>query len=394
MRLKRLVGLAIATALPVGIQMPASAATGNTLVIGVGHFDPDNQNPQTGRVWSYTDFFSRTVTVHPGNSIDFQTAPTEFHVIGLTTDESAARTGSPLFFPDSDDGSAAGSGVSKITAGPGLGLAFSSPSCGLSGQRPCVFDGSTLNAGAIAGFGPTGNPAAVDWTVQIHAPFGTYHYFCYIHPDMSGTLVVTKGSQATSQSEIDATSEAQFESNQSQALAAEAAANVVTFTGGGPGTRTYEAHVGLSAADNHVALLEMAPTSLSLAAGDKVHYTWSFQEIHTASFPANNDAVLVEPFGWDCGTSYVPSPPGPPQPPPSCVEVENGQPELLLDPGNARPGHLADTNAPVNSGVLVGSGYNLNPSVQDWSVVADNPGTYAYQCTLHDWMQGTVTVGS
>jgi len=392
MRLKRLFACAIAIALPVAIQMPASAANGNTLVIGVGHFDPDNQNPQTGRVWSYTDFFSRSVTVHPGDSIDFQTAPTEFHVIGLTTDESAARAASPLFLPDSDDGSAAGSGVSKITAGPGIGLAFSSPSCGLNGQSPCVFNGSTLNAGAVAGFGPTGNPAAVDWTVKIHAPFGTYHYFCYIHPDMSGTLVVGPGSQATSQSEIDSASAAQFASDKSQAQAAEDAANVVTFSGGAAGTRTYEAHVGLSAADNHVALLEMAPAALNLAAGDKVHYTWSFQEIHTASFPANDDAVLVEPFGWDCGATYVPSPPGPPSPPPACVETEGGQPEALLDPGNARPGHLSDPNALVDSGILVGSGYNLEPSVQDWSVNADRTGTFHYQCTLHDWMQGTVTV--
>ncbi|HVH64400.1 MAG TPA: hypothetical protein VM674_00060 [Candidatus Acidoferrum sp.] len=389
-RLKRLAALAIATALPLAIAIPASAGNGNTLVIGVGHADPANQNPQTGRVWSYTDFFSRTVTVHPGDSLDFRTAPGEFHVIALTTDEAAVRAANRIFAPDSDDANAAGSGKPKITLGPGGPIVFSSPTCGVSGQKPCVFTGSTLNAGAIAGFGPTG-PMAVDWTVKIHAPFGTYAYFCHIHPAMSGTLVVAEGSQASSQAEIDAASAAQFASDHNQALAAETAANVVTFTGGAPGTRTYEAHVGLSAADNHVALLEMVPAVLNLARGDKVHYTWSFQEIHTASFPANNDNVLVEPTGWDCGATYVPSPPGPPQPPPSCVEMEPG-PELLLDPGNARPGHLNNPNALVDSGVLVGSGYNLNPSAQDWSVVADTGGRYAYQCTIHDWMQGIVNV--
>jgi plastocyanin len=40
----------------------------------------------------------------------------------------------------------------------------------------------------------------------------------------------------------------------------------------------------------------------------------------------------------------------------------------------------------------VGADYGLTPSVQDWSAKASAPGTYAYQCTIHDWMRAVVQV--
>ena len=87
--------------------LPALAqpvAQAQTLVIGVDHSDPANQQPEQHRVWEYTDFFTRTVTVHTGDTIDFRTAPdVEFHVVGLAPDAASALAAYPVGGNDTDD---------------------------------------------------------------------------------------------------------------------------------------------------------------------------------------------------------------------------------------------------------------------------------------------------
>jgi len=85
--------------------------------------------------------------------------------------------------------------------------------------------------------------------------------FCYIHPNMSGDITVVKDSDpnVSTQASIDAASQTQFLEDQQLALAAERDANQVVFRGGAPGKRTYKVSVGVSAADNHVAINEMLP---------------------------------------------------------------------------------------------------------------------------------------
>src|SRR5689334_3169525 len=96
MRVKRLAAVAAVFTLGLAAALPAtvaSASDGATLKIGVGHTDPDNQqfsdrigSPISGgRVWSYTDFFTREVTVSSGTTLDFQTPPDEFHVVALAS---------------------------------------------------------------------------------------------------------------------------------------------------------------------------------------------------------------------------------------------------------------------------------------------------------------------
>ena len=81
-------------------------------------------------------------------------------------------------------------------------------------------------------------------------------------------------------------------------------------------------------------------------------------------------------------------------PAPVCGEPGAPFPEFVADPGTARPGHLIDPAATVDSGVLIGTGYGVTPSTRDWSVVADSVGSYHFQCQIHDWMLGTVNVGA
>ena len=393
MRLKRPISVLGSTALVVaGLAIPTSAmASSPTVTIGVGHADFANQNPVAGRVFEYTDFFSRDVSVHPGDLVDFQTAPAEFHAIALAP----VVIPLPVFVADTDDAPAKGTGVAKVAAGPGLGLAFAPTSCGAFGAPACVFNGrAPVIAGAIAGFGPTG-PAAVDWNVQIDSgtPLGTYHYFCYIHPGMQGVLHVVAGStQGTTQSQINSDSAALFAADQQAALALEAADNGAGPSAGAPGSRTWSVHVGDTTSDGHATILEMMPQSLpNVVSGDTVKYLWGALEPHTVGF--GPDANLPQPFGWDCGRSYVGFPlQGGAGAPPACVEVEQGRPEIIGDPGTRGPGEGLNQQQLTDSGLLVGSAYGVAPGATWWSVAAAQPGSYPYHCTVHDFMVGSLTV--
>lgn len=371
----------------------------------------------------YTDFFTRAVRVHTGDTLAFRLAPgTGGHTVALAADEIAARSTYPVAMPDSEDAvKAIGSGMPKIETGPGLlsitggstagggsiGSRLNSPPpCGL--QQPCVFKGGTEveNTGVLfAGDPQTHQPAALDWKIQINAPAGKYTYFCYIHPGMAGTLnVVDAGQPATTQAQIDAQAAAQFAADRDAALAAEKAADVVQFTGGAPGIRTYQVLVGLSAADNHVAIDEMLPRqALNLVPGDRVEYVWQdAHEAHSVTFPTD-DKRLPEPFGFDCGATFMSvPPPGPPAPGAApfrpCVEPGAQAPEAIFDPGNVPAGTaLVDPAQVLDSGILFGTVHGFQPTDPQWSVLVNGAtpsGAYKYQCILHDWMHGTLSVSA
>jgi plastocyanin len=421
--------LALAVAVP---AVASDSSGGRTLRIGVGHSDPDNQqfdkttgNPITGgRVWSYTDFFPRDVTINSGDTLDFQTPPGEFHVVALASSGPGLRAAFPIFAADTEDPLASGSGVAKVLLGPGGLSLFNPPTCGvkLAGQPNCAFDGGApVSAGAVGGahvkkllqvFGqlaPGGPPlkkvtpalfnGTVDWSVTVNAAPGDYNYLCLIHPDMNGTLhVVAAGTATTTQGAINAQSLVQFAADKAEGQARYAADNTPTIEStDGAGHNTWAAHAGDNTADGRVAFFEMMPRNLNLAVGDSVHWTWGTEaELHTVSFPANNP-TLPPPFTPDCGgpgTDDIFLPPDATHPMPYCGDFPPSFAnfELAGDPGNARPGNLSSTTDLVDSGLLVGAHYNLTPSVQDWSATASAPSTYAYQCTVHDWMQAMVTI--
>jgi len=268
MRTRRLAAVATVFTLGLAVVVPATAASasgGATLRIGVGHTDPANQqfddrtgNPITGgRVWSYTDFFTREVTITSGTTLDFQTPPDEFHVVALASSGPGLRAALPIFLPDTEDPVAPGSGVAKVLLGPGAFALFAPPTCGLklAGQANCAFDGiAPVIAGGVGGghikkllqtmppLGKKVTPAAfngtVDWNVTVNAAPGDYNYLCMIHPDMNGTLhVVAAGGSTTTQGTINAQSLAQFTADKSEGQARYAADNTPTVESTEPATR-------------------------------------------------------------------------------------------------------------------------------------------------------------
>jgi plastocyanin len=385
----------LVTLLWVGVPMTAAAApTSQTFRIGVDHFDPPNQeigadgSPKPGgRVFLYTDFFTPSVKVHQGDILDFRVAIPD-HLVQVATNELVARTQFPLFFPDEEN--ALGSGGPRVVLGPAVLSSFGPfQTCGATPAPDQVCD--PTQGPAITGF-PNGPNS--DWFVAINAnPGSAFSYFCHLHPGMRGTVsVVDSGTSIQTQSDIDQAASAQFAADKAEAEAAYANAQVPTFTGGAPGSRTYKVHVGLTTGDQHVAIHDMLPSALNLVSGDIVRYEWQSNVIHSASFTAGPG--LISPFGVDCRTSYVPLN-GPPTSLPPCTENENGQPEFILDPGTRASGQVLNMKFGADSGVLVGSGYAPfygNLGANTWSVKSSQPGSYAFQCTIHDWMTGVLTV--
>ncbi len=242
-------------------------STPRTLVIGVEHIDLANQQPDRGCLFEYTDFFSRTVRIHSGDTLDFRTAPNAFHVVGIARSEYKARIAYPVVVLDADDPRAPATGLPRILLGPSNGsitdgsskgggfvggpVDFPPGPCGLLqlGQsRGTIHGGEDVEAqGGVPGFPPDGT----DWLITFtDIEPGTYTMFCFIHPGMSGDLVVVKDSDpnVSTQAQIDGAASTQFVAERDQALAVEREANQVRFTGGAPGKRTYQVAVGISAA--------------------------------------------------------------------------------------------------------------------------------------------------
>lgn len=387
MRLRHWIGVLAAGGALIAGQLPAGAATASTVVIGVDHVDPANQHPEFGRFFEYTDFFSRSVKVHQNDTLDFKFASQfAFHILAVAKSEQFAIRQQPVATPDRSDPPSIATGKLKIALNP----IVNGPGSGCGWAAPCTYAGG--NDLKIAG-----NPQGLDWKVTITARPGRYTYFCYIHPGMRGTVqVVDSEESAASKAQLATSNEQQFQQDKAQAEAAERAANVVRFSGD-EGDRTYFVKVGVSAANNHVAIDEMFPNQpLNLVAGDRVRYSWpDAHNVHSVTFPPD----AVPPFGEDCPAGFVlpPGPPGPPPPgppPPLCATPEESQ-EIVADPGNAPSGtELTDPATIVDAGVRIGTDFHL-PTTIRWDITTGDgttAGSYHFNCNIHDFMRGTLNV--
>ena len=428
MNLRRLLAGIVAPFFVIVLPLSARATTpvqpAAALSVGVDNLDFGTQNPPAGRVFEYTDFFTgqtsgtaadRVINVHQGDVVAFTAAPFSFHIVGLAANEAAARAAYPVVLADTDGSVSKATGLPKLILGPsnfpitggsaagGGFIDFSRPNgppdCGIYeiGESVCRFAGG--NDVEVAGPNTgvdwptllsTGRfvPAFSSWNIQVNAPVGTYHFFCFIHPGMRGTVNVSTGPRTTITPAAVAT---QLADDKAGALSAEAAVSSPSFTGGAPGTRTYTVHMGINEAHERVAIDEVLPNqALSLAPGDQIHYEWRDpHNVHSVAFPTDSP-LLPAPFGVDCMNRYVGF--GMTGLVKNCAAVHLSAFEFVADPGNSLT-HLSDPTQLVDSGVLIGTGYNVTPTAQDWSVTANSPGTYHFQCTIHDFMRQVVTIG-
>src|SRR5260370_1401896 len=237
MTLRRLLAGIVASSFVVVLPLSAGAASpvqpAAALSVGVDTLDFATQNPFTGRVFEYTDFFTgqtggaaadRALNLHQGDVVAFTAAPFSFHIVGLAADEGAARAAYPVVLTDTDGSVSKATGLPKLILGPsnfpitggsttgGGNIDFTRgngpPACGIYelGQSVCTFAGA--NDVEVAGPNPgvdwpktisSGHfvPGFSSWNIQIDAAVGTYHFFCFIHPGMRGTVNVSTSPRTT-----------------------------------------------------------------------------------------------------------------------------------------------------------------------------------------------------
>jgi len=376
MKSRLLLGIVAVATLLLGLAVPVITASagfsGTIYTIDVDH------TPPTGHNFSYLDFFPReNVSVHTGDVIGFQwpSVPDGFHTATVLQDGESppdAWNNNPLFIPDDDDGDG------QLQANPAV-FAPSDPSCGNTDANACAYDGTTdLNSGA------NGNDGEAGYFVRFNVGAGTtVNYVCLIHPGMAATVdVVDAGTTASTQDELDAAAETQFNEDTTGALAAETAASATSTTTNSDGTKTVTMTAGTAAP--HVEVLEFLPMNVQVNAGDTVKYATKGTDPHTVTFPMGTDEG--EPLELVCeGDPDFEPDPG--QNPPC------GDPSLIEQHVDLAPGGATVSATPTTFGTSGIIGVPGTPS--DYSYTFPNAGTFDYMCHLHEnGMLGSITAVS
>jgi plastocyanin len=198
---------------------------------------------------------------------------------------------------------------------------------------------------------------------------GTYDYYCFIHPLMTGEVVVQGPGigQQDNQASVDGRGKATYDSAIAtlKAAAASQAAKPVAVTGSGA-SRKYTINIS-SANDIPVGdVMQFFPASLNLGVNDTVEFV---SNVHTP-----HDVAFVPP-GFD--------PAGPPPP-----GLEDFDP--FEDSVNYSAGVKLDNSKPVISPML---GLDF-PGGTKASFSFAKTGTYTYICVLHasQGMMGQINV--
>lgn len=297
------------------------------------------------------DYFPRSVTINVGDKISWQGMAVGFHTIDLP-----AKGGKPqsLIIPSGQNTT----GVNDFTGTP---FWFNGqPVVTINAKLAAAFGGTTYDGSKELESGLPQKPKA--FTVQFLKP-GTYAYFCNIHYDMRGIIVV-KPKNATVPSA--ATYAAQVAHQVS--LDTKEAKKVAKTNPVG------QVSVG-AAGKYNVEVLAMFPSTLHVSAGSTVTFSMPVGtgEVHTATFgpPAYLKPILdsFSGFGpFDSRGVYPSSPPGSP------IEISS----------------TSHGNGFGNAGAM-----DRDPSTRLASsakITFTTPGVYHYQCMIHPFMQGTIDV--
>lgn len=335
-------GLAALLALP-------ALAQARTQIVWAG--GPPDFQTQLGRVYSAeaNDFFPRTATIHAGDSIEWKGMSINFHSIDLP-----GRSGAdlPLITPT-------GTLVSGVKDAAGNPFWFNGlPNVGFNPQLLAPLDASTYDGTERVDSGlPFGPPS--DFRVTFTKP-GVYEYFCDVHYDMRGFIVV-KGAD-------DRVPSAEFYAKRVAKQTAEdvkIAQSLVSKASSNPN----EVNLGEAGSDN-VEILAMFPSTLHVHTGATVTFEMSplTGETHTATF--GPDDYIPNAF-----LNPILDPRG----------VYPSSPTLPIDLEPHSHG-----NGFANTGALDRD--PTTPLPPDSKITFSKPGVYHYECLIHPFMRGTVIV--
>ena len=295
------------------------------------------------------DFFPHQLTIHQGDTIQWQGMAIGFHSIDVPS-----NGGTDLPFILSTNTTAAG--LTDFAGNPFWfngqpNLAFNPKLFAASGAG--TYDGS---ARADSGL-PVGRPAAFKLTF---AKPGTYVYYCDLHYGMRGIVVVApKSTKIPSQAqEVEAIATQQSRDTK----VAKALAH--TRVSGG-------VSVGVSGNDS-VEVLAMFPRTMNVPTGATVTFSMptTTGEVHTATFGPSD---YLKPLNTSI-TNPTPA---------ATVVYPSSQHGSIEVPGTHGNGF-------ANSGGLDRGDDAPFRSQAKFTFTA--PGTYRYVCLLHPFMRGTIVV--
>ena len=185
-------------------------------------------------------------------------------------------------------------------------------------------------------------------------------------------------------------------------------ANAAAATGG-------SLTVSAGGGNGTIILDSFFPQNIQINSGQSVTWTnpTTVGEPHTATFVMDNSTLsgVVSPLAVSNSTKFIPLPPGSNNAPillPDkdgtniiiAINARTFTPTVVDSIGNAKSfspnAHYTFTGTEkfVNSGWLLSKGHEQEfpGSGNIFTVTFEKPGTYKYQCILHPWMTGSVTV--
>lgn len=173
--------------------------------------------------------------------------------------------------------------------------------------------------------------------------------------------------------------------------------------------------VSAGGGNGNVILDSFFPQNIQINAGQSVSWTnpTTVGEPHTATFVMDNSTLsgVVSPLAVSNNTKFFSLPPGSNNAPiliPGkdgtntiiAINARTFTPTVVDSTGNVKSfspnAHYTFTGTEkyVNSGWLLSKGHEQEfpGSGNTFTATFEKPGTYKYQCILHPWMTGSVTV--
>jgi plastocyanin len=300
-------------------------------------------------------FSNQTVTINQGDTVKWVGLAANFHTVDLP---GPGGQDLPLFVPG-----ATVTGVNDFAGNP---FWFNNhvPSLGFNPKLFAPIGGSTYNGSARIDSGLPVFPSSSNTLKVTFTKPGVYKYFCDIHANMFGFVVVrAKGKPVPSGKEDAAALTKQLTTD---ILAAKKL----------PGAKLPKNHVSLGmSTSGGLELYAMFPATLHVKAGTVVTFAMSrdSREVHTAAFgPASYRTTLANSLNGPAIDQQALYPSSSPQ----------------LGPIQLSP--TSHGNGFANTGGLDRD--NTTPLPASGRITFTTPGTYHYQCLIHPFMHGTIIV--
>ena len=407
---------------PASAQDATPVPGAQTWQVQVNNISPEGEN------WSFNSFYPDTLQVHPGDSIEFILAPNQqaFHTVHLL-----ALGMTPMEFYQGFSGGF----IQPDLTQPGgwertyFGFQAGTP-CGRAGQHTCISVDVTddisfgIASPVLVNAPPTGGEGQTSWITTIDANVrpGPYYIMSDVDgPSMLGRIDVVPFDQPVqSASDLEAMAARQYESDLAW-LAGHDRIDYPVEASNPDATKTWQVSAGSGGrtmvatteqtgqspdTKSWLSINEFAPSEMVIIAGDTVTWTNNGPGTtpHTVSgFASSPDAMPqgMDPFQPGCltsdgGTTLPPEGSFAPDIWNTCPGMEvNRLTEASLP---SAPSGAIYVDGSRTSGILLNQEYLDSaigaglPFESSYSVTFENPGTYAYECTIHPGMTGTVVV--